>query len=430
MRRMTLLTPGPALLISLTAFLFVPASPVRAQWEAVNIPSFNESIQAAAVDAAGGVYLACWTPGPDSWLVYSPDGGQNWQTNYVASRFLHSIDVLENGEVLVSGRDPVSDAAVLLRGSAINNYDEFLFNEGPNAAYLYYQVNFRNDQEGLLAGYNGRVLRSVDGGATWERTNTGSDEIIFREIKHSGETVVHAAAGFNFLRMTRLWRSTDGGANWSEMFDLGDTTAIRKIAPSGPQQLTVCCSVPITGYQFILFSDDDGESWNTAWETDDGEFFYDMKFGADGRGLAVASGGQLLVSDDYGRSWRQESSPISSDITACIIDESRGVEYVFGDFGLVYRRPLPATSVDAVVEPNAALVCPNPIGEEGRLHFGPRAADGGELLVVDMTGREAAHITSHGPEFELAAAALSPGIYCFQLQREGEILQRGSFVVE
>ncbi len=430
MRSMTLCTPGRALLISLTAFLFVPASPVRAQWKAVNIPSFDESIQAAALDAAGGIYLACWTPGPDSWLVYSPDGGQNWQTNYVASRFLHSIDVLENGEILVSGRDPVNEAAVLLRGSAINNYDEFLFDEGPNAAYLYYQVNFRNDQEGLLAGYDGRILRSVDGGATWDRMNTGSDEIVFRDIKHSGESVVHAAAGFNFLRMTRLWRSTDSGANWFEMFDLGDTTAIRKIAPSGPRQLTVCCSVPVTAYQFILFSDDDGESWNTAWETDDGEFFYDMTFGADGHGLAVAGGGQLLVSDDFGRSWRQESSPISGDITACLIDDGRQVEYVFGDFGLVYRRPLRATSVDEVETPYSAPVRPNPVGEEGRLHFGPRAAAGGELIIVDMTGREASRIEARGPDFELAAAALSPGVYCFQLQRKGEVLQRGSFVVE
>jgi len=72
-----------------------------------------------------------------------------------------------------------------------------------------YGVCFTDDKTGWVSGYGGGILKTEDGGETWEQYYIGSDELIRRLIfvdSSNGWAVGHKGSIFN---------SADGGVTWT-----------------------------------------------------------------------------------------------------------------------------------------------------------------------------------------------------------------------
>jgi photosystem II stability/assembly factor-like uncharacterized protein len=169
------------------------------------------------------------------------------------------------------------------------------------------------------SGTGGTVLRTADGGATWERLVTpGGEELDIRDVELFGDgSAVLMTAG----QPARLYRVEASGAvvlahespHETAFFDaVGFWNAGRGLAFSDP----------VDGRFLVLRTDDGGRSWQELSPDAfpppiDGE----AGFAASGSNLAVGAGGlawigtggsvaRVLRSTDFGASWQVAETPM------------------------------------------------------------------------------------------------------------------------
>jgi len=117
------------------------------------------------------------------------------------------------------------------------------------------------DESGAITmvGEFGLILRSVDGGKSWQTLHKGDASLFTLDLPASGTAY---AAGQNGA----LLRSTDHGASWSDV-STGTTAILLGVYASADGKVLV------TGMHDMMSSADDGKSWshlggeeiNTTW---------------------------------------------------------------------------------------------------------------------------------------------------------------------
>jgi len=131
--------------------------------------------------------------------------------------------------------------------------------------YLF-TVRFRDDENGLIAGLGGVILKSSDGGQTWVYRKIDRKQALFAARATDGRAVAVGEKGL--IRV-----STDGGQTWAP-------------PPAGtfPEVFT---------------------------------YMRDVEFSPDGRiGFIVGQRGQILRSTDAGYQWKQVLPPPQVDVNA------------------------------------------------------------------------------------------------------------------
>lgn len=194
---------------------------------------------------------------------------------------------------------------------------------------------------GWAVGAGGLVLRSTDGGVTWQRREAPTS-LALLAVAQSGETILAAGQGGLVLRheggtdwtesptpsQERLFglaigpngtafavgafgtilRSNDEGATWTALTVDWSTITATGIEPhlyavrlDGPRVIVVGEAGT------ILQSADGGVTWTSS--TVGEASFFDVQILPDGHGLAVGQKGVLARTDDGGRTWSLDSVP-------------------------------------------------------------------------------------------------------------------------
>jgi photosystem II stability/assembly factor-like uncharacterized protein len=206
-----------------------------------------------------------------------------------------------------------------------------------------------------LSGSAGTVLRTVDGGASWQNVSPpGAAELEFRDVEAfdaEHATVLAIGEGDD----SRIYRTADGGATWSLVFTNDEPRAFYDCLAFGDRRHGLALSDPVDGRFRILATDDGGAHWQVlpgdgmpAALT--GEFAFAASgtcLVASGRHAWFASGGatesRVFRSDDGGRTWQVASTAVRSGPTAGIYslafrDARHGVA-VGGDFQTPDQAP-------------------------------------------------------------------------------------------
>jgi photosystem II stability/assembly factor-like uncharacterized protein len=167
------------------------------------------------------------------------------------------------------------------------------------------------------SGTRGRVVRSVDGGSTWDvDTLPGADSLDLRAIHARSARVAHVAATAG-----RIYRTTDGGRTWMLTWQASDTSVFLDAIDFWDDRNGVALGDPIAGRFLVLLTRDGGDTWRVAPvqerpPTREGE----AAFAASGSSLVVDSAGgvwigsggraaRLFYSPDRSRTWITFDSP-------------------------------------------------------------------------------------------------------------------------
>ncbi|MDX6316403.1 MAG: hypothetical protein QOF84_4241 [Streptomyces sp.] len=138
------------------------------------------------------------------------------------------------------------------------------------------------------AGSEGTVLRTVDGGRSWQDVSPpGAGDLLFRDIEAFGaRRAVVLAIGEG--EASRVLRTEDGGVTWTETFRNTDPKAFYDCVTFFDDKHGLAVSDPVDGKYRMLSTRDGGRSW--AVLPSDG-----MPAALDGEASFAASG-QCLVS--------------------------------------------------------------------------------------------------------------------------------------
>jgi len=275
-------------------------------------------------------------------------------------------------------------------------------------------VSAVNDRIAWVSGASNTVLRTTDGGESWQKLKVSNDppdqiaQLDFRDIDAIDERTAYVLSIGNGSA-SRIYKTTDGGANWKLQFKNDDPRAFLDAMSFWDADHGIVVGDSIGGQFYILITENGGHTWTrvpasalpTALDNEGA-------FAASGTNIAVfgktdawigtgaAAKARVLRTTDRGRTWKVSETPIIAGPSAGIFsvafrDAQRGV-IVGGD----YTKEKEAVDNLAVTTDGGATwtlvkglsgfrsaVAYVPLSEPGA----DRAAGAGSQLgVVDATG--------------------------------------------
>ncbi|MBK7575821.1 MAG: hypothetical protein IPI24_00115 [Ignavibacteria bacterium] len=238
-------------------------------------------------------------------------GYAQWDTVKTNStRTFYGIDVLEN-KIWIAGLN------YRISSDSGSTMDSIPINPGG------YVVEFRDSLNGVMIGMD-TIYNSFDGGKTWMKTPKRSPELHDITYNGTGYVATGPRKTFGFSKDGQSWNYFKAydplrTPSWIEFYSLAFLDSLNG------------CAVGDSGV--IALTEDGGETWTVGHS---GPFWTIFGITAvNGRYLASASRGDLLLSLDKGKTWSSAGKLGNKDLRdIAFINENVG--YVLGQ-GIIYR---------------------------------------------------------------------------------------------
>lgn len=271
-------------------------------------------------------------------VLLTTDGGVTWTTG---------ISFMNTYRAYISGAAFADANTVIAVGSNADTQDHLIY-RSTDAGQTWTQVYsepfatlgawlqspvFLDANVGLVAAGQ-YVLRTADGGLTWNRITHGQAESVSRLASLGGSNVVGAAfvSGGNSGRMLR---SADGGLTWTAgsaltgwlqylgaMSFMNANTGIARIGAS-------------SGQTYLARTTDGGVTWALlTLTTTTGSYLDAAVLSSDGTGVVTTGNGEMLRTADGGATWQAVNSGTTQPLRAGA-SPAAGVFVLVGDGGVL-----------------------------------------------------------------------------------------------
>lgn len=218
-------------------------------------------------------------------------------------------------------------------------------------------VSAVNDRVAWASGAAGTIVRTGDGGRTWQRLSIpGTAALDFRDIDALDENNAYVLS-IGPGEASRIYRTRDGGVTWQLQFTNPDPRAFYDALTAWSRTRALAFSDSVDGRLVMRITRDGGDSWMpvpadrlpTALPGEGAFAASGSNIAAHGRRLWIGTGaGRVLRSADEGQSWQAAVTGLASSPTAGIFS----IAFRDGRHGIVvggdYKR-------ESVAEANAAV---------------------------------------------------------------------------
>jgi photosystem II stability/assembly factor-like uncharacterized protein len=174
------------------------------------------------------------------------------------------------------------------------------------------------------SGAGSTVLRTTDGGATWQKLTVTSDELDFRDIDAvDAETAYVLAIGTG--PASRIYKTTDAGKTWTMQFRNEDPKAFLDAMSFWDANNGIVFGDSVDGQLYIMTTDDGGRVWSRVPTASlPPALENEGAFAASGTNIAVfgkshawigtgaAAKARVLRTSDGGRTWQVANTPLAA----------------------------------------------------------------------------------------------------------------------
>ena len=194
-----------------------------------------------------------------------------------------------------------------------------------------------------VSGHEGVVLRSLDGGHSWDRRRVQSlDSLEFRDVHgFDADRAVILSSGPG--ARSRIYRTDDGGRSWSLNWVNGEPGGFYDCLDFWDDRPGLAYGNAVGGELRVLLTEDGGVTWSIVSADRlpaalDGEGGFAasgtcVRTGVDGRGWIATGAGtrsRILRTRDFGASWDSADLPIvagegAGAFTVVFLDVDRGI---------------------------------------------------------------------------------------------------------
>ena len=181
-----------------------------------------------------------------------------------------------------------------------------------------------NEQIAWASGANSTVLRTNDGGATWQKVNVTTEALDFRDVDAVDPRTAYVLS-IGPGEASRIYKTADAGATWKLQFKNEHPKAFFDAMSFWDAQHGVVFGDSIDGHFDILLTDDGGQTWRRIDpSTLPSALPNEGAFAASGTNIAtfgkdhawIGTGGaaktRVLRTLDRGRTWQIADTPLTS----------------------------------------------------------------------------------------------------------------------
>jgi photosystem II stability/assembly factor-like uncharacterized protein len=209
-------------------------------------------------------------------------------------------------------------------------------------------VSAVSDRVAWASGASSKVLRTVDGGATWKALRVTDEVLDFRDIDAISERLAYVLSIGNGPA-SRIYKTTDAGKTWALQFKTSDSKAFLDAMSFWDPTHGLVIGDSIDGKFYVLITQDGGTTWaRIPGDKLPPALENEGAFAASGTNIAVfdkthawigtgaSSKARVLYTTDGGHSWNVADTPLKSGPSSGIFsvafrDAKHGV-IVGGDY--------------------------------------------------------------------------------------------------
>jgi photosystem II stability/assembly factor-like uncharacterized protein len=192
-------------------------------------------------------------------------------------------------------------------------------------------ISATSDRVVWASGANGTVIRTTDGGATWQPlTVPGSEKLDFRDIDAIDDNTAFVLS-IGPGEQSRIYKTADAGATWTEQFVNRDPEAFFDAMDFWDANRGIAISDSVKGQFVVLATSDGGNTWTRVPPAAlPPALPNEGAFAASGTNVAtvapnhvwIGTGAgreaRVLRSSDRGRTWQVAPTPLAAGPSAGI----------------------------------------------------------------------------------------------------------------
>jgi photosystem II stability/assembly factor-like uncharacterized protein len=251
------------------------------------------------------------------YILKTIDGGTNWTKQYINPWGYYQVFFTDPDTGYASGMDGWGDEVLYKTIDGGLSWTDIFYSGGSSMYFI-------NASIGYITTWSGCIVKTLDGGASWELQcpeNSGSLWPIFFTNKDTG--YVAGEDG-------RILKTTDGGSNWLNIITDWSKYGLNSISFSGTKN-----GVAVGDYGRIVTTNDGGVNWIDHGQ----EFFTTLNsvcLPSDNTGYAVGREGVILKTSNGGYNWSKLVSGNSQILNSvCFPDVNTG--FAVGDSGTILK---------------------------------------------------------------------------------------------
>ncbi len=256
-----------------------------------------------------------------------------------------------------------------------------------------------NDRVAWASGSGGTILRTRDGGSSWQQLSIpGSEKLDFRDVDAVGEDVAFALS-IGPGESSRIYKTADGGQNWALQFTNTDQKAFFDAMAFWDAERGIAFSDSVDGQLVILRTDNGGRTWTRVANAGlPSALENEGAFAASGTNVAVygrdhvwvgtgaAAVARVLRSIDGGVTWSAAATPLAAGPSS-------------GIFSIAFRDALHGIVVGGDYRKEGEAVDNAAITEDGgRTWSAVRGLSGFRSVVAYVPGTNLPELVAVGPQ--------------------------------
>lgn len=316
-RRTLLGVPMIAMLAVATTAFVVSAQDEIAPEPSVMAPLASRALALDGFEVNGKLVVV----GERGHILISTDNGATWRQAQTPTRaLLTAVFFFDENLGWAVGHD-----SVILRTTDGGTTWE-LVNWAPEEEAPFFDVWFSDAENGMAIGAYGACYATADGGDTWDFVSVDDSEWHLHKIARAADGRLYIAAEAGYA-----YRSDDGGETWEELPSDYEGSYFGVLPLEGDSLL-------LFGLRGHLFrSEDAGETWEEI-ETGTVAMLTDGLQLSDGTIIVTGLGGTVLISQDGGVTFELHQQSNRRGISS-IVDAGNGSLLMVGEFGVKMTTP-------------------------------------------------------------------------------------------